>query len=347
MQSLRLKKGFVGITYGNRTLYISRNVILAVTSIIVVVLLCILSAFFTMAKSAHELETLKQQLTVERAVNESLSREIHKSRDGIEKIINSLSNEPKRKKATIHVPIASPVQLYGVLKDIQSNLNVVDDMLNQKIKNVRTIISLTKIRNNNIITQGLGKLNIAESISANLHSNSIQKASKTFDAFSNLSISNSIETILLKKEGLNVLQKTLSKMPIEKPISNGRFVSGFGKRFHPIHHMSLMHKGIDFVGSKNAKVLSTGDGIVEKATYSKSFGNFIVIRHPHNITTLYAHMKELKVRPGQKVSVGQAIGVQGTTGTSTGDHVHYEITVNGEHRDPLNFIRTKAILQNV
>jgi hypothetical protein len=184
MQSLRLKKGFVGITYGDRTLHVSKNVILAVISIIVIVLLCILSAFLVIAKSAHELETLKQQLTVERAVNESLSREIHKSHDGIEKIINSLSNEPRRKKANVHIPITSPVQLYGILKDIQSNLNIVDGMLNQKIQSVRTIISLTKIRNNSTITQGLGKLNIAESISANLHSNSIQKASKVFDTFS-------------------------------------------------------------------------------------------------------------------------------------------------------------------
>lgn len=347
MQSLRLKKGFVSISYKDRTLHVSKNVAIAVASVVLLVLMCMASAFLNITQSAHELESLKQQLNVERAVNESLSREIHKSRDGIEKIVNSLSGEQKRKKPSVRVSVTSPVQLYGILKDIQSDLTVIDNALNKKVDSVRKIINLTKIRNSNIITNGLGKLNVAESISANMHSNSIQKASKTLDTFANLTISSNVDKILLKQDGLNILHKVLSKMPIDKPVASGRFVSGFGKRFHPIHRMSLMHKGVDFVGTKNAKVLATGSGIVERAMYSKSYGNFVIIRHQNNIKTLYAHMKELKVRAGQKVSTGQAIGIQGTTGTSTGDHIHYEIIVNGEHRNPLNFIRTKAILQNV
>ena len=151
----------------------------------------------------------------------------------------------------------------------------------------------------------------------------------------------------MKNNSIDALLDIISKMPIIKPINNGKFISGFGMRFHPIYRNVRMHKGVDFVGKTNGIILATADGIIEKAIYSKTFGNYIIIRHKNNIKTLYAHMSKLKVTYGQKVKRGDVIGIQGSTGTSTGDHIHYEVLIGNRHQNPLNFIRTKEILSNV
>lgn len=115
-------------------------------------------------------------------------------------------------------------------------------------------------------------------------------------------------------------------------------MSGFGIRLHPIHKVSKMHEGIDFAAPAGTEIQATGNGRVVKIESKKSgYGRSILIDHGHGFSTLYAHMKEVKVRIGEKVKKGQLIGTIGSTGTSTAPHLHYEVRQNGRAINPIHY----------
>lgn len=347
MQRGRSLRGFVKVSYNNRTFSISKRVF-ALCAILLLLIIGIAGfAMQSVARSAKEIERLQSELVSEQTINESLTREVQKHYKNIEAIANALSNEVKPKKTIQYNSITSMLQVYGILIDIQKNLQKIDKTMDAKIQNLRKVVNMTDLARTPSITKGIEQIHIAESIHAGKTSSSIQKASKTVSILSGIDISSISEKILIKKQGFDTILKTVSKIPLEMPVQSGRFVSGFGHRFHPIHKYNRMHNGIDFVAPRGAKVLATADGIIERAVYSPSYGNFVVIKHPGNIKTLYAHMSKIRVERGQKVKVGQAIGFQGTTGTSTGEHIHYEVIVNNQHKNPISFIHAKDVLKNL
>lgn len=119
----------------------------------------------------------------------------------------------------------------------------------------------------------------------------------------------------------------LREMPAILPAS-GPVVSGYGLRFHPILRVRKMHHGIDVLVDTGSPVVATGDGVVREARFSSTYGNFVEIEHPSTgYSTLYAHMSKIDpaIKPGRKVKRGQLIGQSGSTGRSTGPHVHYEV----------------------
>lgn len=114
--------------------------------------------------------------------------------------------------------------------------------------------------------------------------------------------------------------------------------SQFGNRLHPVLKVYKLHTGVDIAGSgcNGDPVVAANDGTVIKATYSTSYGNYIIIDHGGGITTLYAHSSKLLVKAGDKVKRGQEIMKVGTTGYSTGPHLHFEVRENGKYVNPLN-----------
>lgn len=120
--------------------------------------------------------------------------------------------------------------------------------------------------------------------------------------------------------------------------SNGYVTSKFGMRTHPITGRRRLHGGIDIGGG--GSIVAAKSGVVEIATYSSSYGYYVRIDHGGGMKSLYAHMtSNLAVSPGQTVSAGQRIGTMGTTGSSTGVHLHFEIFQNGTKINPNNIIR--------
>lgn len=113
--------------------------------------------------------------------------------------------------------------------------------------------------------------------------------------------------------------------------------SRFGNRYHPIYKEYRMHNGIDIGAKYGASVLAADGGVVIISTYSSSYGNYIVISHGNGMTTLYAHLSVKSVKEGAKVTQGQVIGKIGSTGASTGAHLHFEVAVNGERKNPLSY----------
>ncbi len=134
--------------------------------------------------------------------------------------------------------------------------------------------------------------------------------------------------------------KMLAAMPAIQPISNKqliRLTSGFGIRVHPIYKVGQFHPGIDFAAPQGTPIYATADATVKKAVYESGYGNHVVLNHGYGYETLYGHMVNFTVKPGQKVKRGECIGYVGSTGFSTAPHVHYEVIYKGEQVNPVYF----------
>ncbi len=130
--------------------------------------------------------------------------------------------------------------------------------------------------------------------------------------------------------------KSLKKAFLKSPLEFSRISSGFSMRVHPISGKWKAHKGVDYAAPTGTPIRATADGTIDFAGKSGGYGNLVVIKHWSNYTTAYAHMSRFAsgMRRGAKVSQGQVIGYVGSTGWSTGAHLHYEFRVAGQQRDP-------------
>jgi murein DD-endopeptidase MepM/ murein hydrolase activator NlpD len=115
----------------------------------------------------------------------------------------------------------------------------------------------------------------------------------------------------------------------------GRIASRFGPRYHPILHYSRMHTGVDFSGGTGTPVRAASTGEVFSASWRGGYGQCIILLHGGGMSTLYGHLSRIYVRPGQGVKRGQVIGAIGSTGLSTGPHLHFELRRNGAPVNPL------------
>lgn len=125
---------------------------------------------------------------------------------------------------------------------------------------------------------------------------------------------------------------------LRNPVPNGKFRSGFGMRRHPILKYSRMHTGVDWSAPRGTPIIASGNGVVEEAGWDKGgYGRQTIIRHANGYVSSYSHQNSIAkgVKPGARVRQGQVIGTVGSTGLSTGPHLHYELIVNGTKVDPL------------
>ena len=127
-------------------------------------------------------------------------------------------------------------------------------------------------------------------------------------------------------------------VPSRMPVEGVRVSSGYGMRNHPVLRTRKAHKGIDLAGPTGTPVYATADGAVDKAYYSSSYGNVIYLDHGASMETRYAHLSRYVVSDGEQVKKGQLIGYVGSTGRSTGPHLHYEVRIAGEAVNPLPYM---------
>ena len=135
--------------------------------------------------------------------------------------------------------------------------------------------------------------------------------------------------------------KLLAATPAIQPISNKdlkRMASGFGYRIDPVYKTVKMHAGLDFAAPQGTPIYATADGVIKLAgNTGNGYGNYVIINHGYGYETLYGHQYKIKAKVGQRVKRGELIGWVGSTGKSTGPHVHYEVHKNGRHIDPIYF----------
>ncbi|THU02068.1 M23 family metallopeptidase [Lampropedia puyangensis] len=129
---------------------------------------------------------------------------------------------------------------------------------------------------------------------------------------------------------------------LASPLEFSRVSSTFGSRFHPIKKTWRNHNGIDYAATTGTPIRSIGDGVVQQSGWSNSYGNVVYVDHGQGRVTVYAHMSRRDVATGEKISQGQLIGAVGSTGMSTGPHLHFEFRVNGEFKDPQIIARESA-----
>jgi murein DD-endopeptidase MepM/ murein hydrolase activator NlpD len=146
--------------------------------------------------------------------------------------------------------------------------------------------------------------------------------------------------ILEGLDRMNLYRLAVDKSPFAMPVrDNFRWTSGFGYRRDPKGFGSRMHEGVDMAGSQGTAIFATADGVVTYSGWDSGYGRLVKIQHAFGIETRYAHLSTLAVEVGQRVSRGDRIGGMGSSGRSTGTHLHYEIRMGGAAINPMTFIK--------
>lgn len=137
---------------------------------------------------------------------------------------------------------------------------------------------------------------------------------------------------------LETVRGTVERMPLGNPAPGRDITSRFGNRMDPFLGRPALHTGIDFRAETGANVRATGAGTVSFAGYSGGYGNMVEVDHGKGVTTRYGHLSQILVRTGEKIELSDTVGKAGSTGRSTGPHVHYEVRLNDEPVDPMRFL---------
>lgn len=234
-------------------------------------------------------------------------------------------------------------QLLADLVKISENL---DDLHNQFEKEesdfLDKIIQKDQEYNDKLDEEASISLSISESIQASIDA-SIEE-SKWIAASIQASIEESIRQELATKPTVPTGGQGGSYAPPHSsgiwivPCTYSRVSSPFGYRWHPTTGEYTMHKGVDLAAPKGTPIYATRSGYVNVATYHSTAGNYVTINHRDGFTSVYMHMTHYVVSPGQEVKAGQLIGYVGSTGRSTGPHLHFGIHYKGEYVNPMDYI---------
>jgi murein DD-endopeptidase MepM/ murein hydrolase activator NlpD len=145
---------------------------------------------------------------------------------------------------------------------------------------------------------------------------------------------------------LEVLEQVVSRRQLKqavsphgRPITKGWLSSYYGKRADPFHGRQQMHKGVDFAGQMGADIVATGAGIVTWAGKRYGYGQLVEINHGNGLSTRYGHCQDILVQVGERIEQGQRIALMGSSGRSTGPHVHYEVLKNGNQVNPTKYVQ--------
>jgi len=157
------------------------------------------------------------------------------------------------------------------------------------------------------------------------HSQGMEKV-KTYKEF--------MACVAQEKLGLHEIMNYPVLFPVKRNDYTSFVNSKFGKRNHPVYKVVRNHTGVDIAEPKGTPVYSAGNGKIVKTGYNKGYGYYIEVEHSHKFVTLYGHLSKILVKKGQQVVCGEHIGNVGSTGVSTGPHLHYEVKKNGIYLNP-------------
>ncbi len=203
------------------------------------------------------------------------------------------------------------------------------DLLGERVSK-HTGVSLPKNEVNSKAGQGGPLINPSLPLSANDLQREIDRLAEVIEQRNE--VLTALESQLMERR----IKATL--LPTIVPINANTIGSTFGRRVDPIEGVGAMHEGIDFVAEVGSKVIASAGGVVMVAEYHPQYGNMIEIDHGNDFSSRYAHMSKLDVKAGQIIKRGQAIGLSGNTGRSTGPHLHFEVRFKGVAQNPSRFL---------
>lgn len=146
---------------------------------------------------------------------------------------------------------------------------------------------------------------------------------------------------------LDVREQTVIAIPSMQPVDNMRLTSSFGVRSDPFHGAAAMHAGIDIPGPIGTPVYATADGVIGRSGRFGGYGNLVTVNHGKGIETRYGHLSKILVTGNTRVRRGQLIGLMGSTGRSTGSHLHYEVRIDGAAVNPTPFMQNANVYDQV
>lgn len=155
-------------------------------------------------------------------------------------------------------------------------------------------------------------------------------------------ISDKVSRLYQTVDDVAYYREVMEYVPLGKPVWSLWVSSSYGTRSDPFKKTKAYHKGVDFAGRTGNKIRVMAKGKVTKAEYSPSYGNLVVVDHGNGFVTKYAHLHKTYVQNGQYLESGDTVGEVGSTGRSTGPHLHYEILYQGKDVDPMPFVKAKA-----
>lgn len=227
---------------------------------------------------------------------------------------------------------------YAILeKRLDNSIKVMEDIRNRDDNFYRVMMQMDPLSSkerysgleNDTKYDNLGRLNDAELVgrmtrSMDLLEHQIYSQSLSFDQL---------------REAAGLQKEKIASIPSVLPINVKDYTmsSGYGYRRDPVYGTAKFHEGLDFAAATGTPVFATADAVVEVAERKHSYGNCIDLNHGFNYVTRYAHLSQILVKPGQKVKRGEIIGKVGSTGKSTGSHLHYEVRFKDEPQNPVNY----------
>lgn len=296
-----------------------------------------------------EIETEDKQLD---AINKNKKKKLdsfNKIKEEYIKTRNHLLNIQEEENWLSNSTIKDIKNKTEVLVDLSSSYTMILEKQNDKLNQINASASLselsssTKKQEKETIEKKQALLQSQQNQKIELIQKYYKDAQNKNEEIDDLEISSTEVSKAIRKlqslgyKGTSNLLK--GKGVLSYPCLQGRLTSDYGMRIHPIYKTRKMHTGIDLGGNPTGTpVLASADGIVITAGWLSGYGYTIIIDHGNQISTLYAHNSKLTVKVGQEVKRGQQIAKVGSTGNSTGPHIHFEVRVNGEHTDPKEWL---------
>ncbi len=227
---------------------------------------------------------------------------------------------------------------YSILeKRLDNSIKVMEDIRNRDDNFYRVMMQMDPLSSkerfsgleNDTRLEDVGHLNDAELVG---------RMNRSMDLLERQIYSQSVSFDQLR-EAAGEQKEKIASIPSVMPININDYTmsSGYGYRRDPVYGTAKFHEGLDFAAATGTPVFATADAIVEVAERKDAYGNCIDLNHGYNYLTRYAHLSQILVKPGQKVKRGEMIGKVGSTGKSTGSHLHYEVRFKGEPQNPVHY----------
>jgi hypothetical protein len=256
----------------------------------------------------------------------------------ISTVVYNFFDSPKEK--ILRTELNGMKEQYDILEKETSRLNAVLDGLQYRDGNIYRVLFESDPIPSSVWEAGSGGVNKYKHLEKFDNGELMTDVSKKVDKLKRQMAIQSksydeIATLIKGKEQM------LASIPSIQPVKNHdleRIASGFGYRIDPVYKVTKFHSGLDFTAPTGTEIFATGDGVVELVGFDYGgYGNEVVINHGYGYKTRYGHMSRTKARVGQKVTRGEVIGYVGSTGKSTGPHVHYEVLKSNEAINPIYF----------
>ncbi|MRG73323.1 peptidoglycan DD-metalloendopeptidase family protein [Alphaproteobacteria bacterium HT1-32] len=281
----------------------------------------------------------REQLNSQLSALEQRLNGISNQKFSLEDNLNSVESELRRVTSERNVARLELDRMQGQVKNLQTRLGEIhtsqlammtefSERSSEKIDKLENLLAMTGVNVESMIS----RTDVPLGQGGPLVEIDLEKADEK------QVLQASVQAFEYQMNRWDALNVVLSQLPMALPVKNGRLSSTYGKRKDPVTGRWAMHGGIDYAAYFKTPIYSTAAGKVSYAGWKSSFGKVVEIDHGFGITTRYAHMHKPLVETGETVAFGQAIGQMGSTGRSTGTHLHYEVLLDGVPQDPMRFI---------